>query len=54
LTSARNCSTVLDGIAKPMPTLPPSPPDVLPVAIWELTPMTWPPVSRSGPPELPG
>ena len=48
--------TVLDGIAKPMPTLPAWPPaDVLPVdSICELTPITWPWALKSGPPELPG
>ena len=43
--------TVFDGTAKPMPTLPPPPPVV---AICELTPMTRPAPSSSGPPELPG
>src|SRR6185369_6592004 len=43
--------TVLDGTAKPMPTLPE---DMPLVAICELTPMTLPPSSSSGPPELPG
>jgi hypothetical protein len=46
---------VLEGIAKPMPTLPPWPPPLLPpVAICALTPMTLPDPSSSGPPELPG
>ena len=48
--------TVLDGIAKPMPTLPAWPPAVVePVdSICELTPITWPAALNSGPPELPG
>jgi hypothetical protein len=41
---------VFDGTAKPMPTLPWLPA----VAICELTPITRPPASRRGPPELPG
>ena len=42
---------MLDGTAKPIPTLPlPAPP----VAICELTPTTRPRASSSGPPELPG
>ena len=40
---------MLDGTAKPIPTLPP-----LCDAIWELTPITRPCASSSGPPELPG
>src|SRR5206468_10651636 len=40
--------TVLDGIARPMPTLAPVWP-----AIWALTPTTSPLESSSGPPELP-
>jgi len=43
--------TVLEGIAKPMPTLPLPPP---PVAICEFTPITCAFASSSGPPELPG
>ena len=43
--------TVFDGTAKPMPTLPREAP---PVAICELTPITRPSSSSSGPPELPG
>ena len=43
--------TVFDGTAKPMPTLPCELPAV---AICELTPMTRPVSSSSGPPELPG
>ena len=39
------------GTAKPMPTEPVPP---TPVAIWELMPITRPPASISGPPELPG
>jgi hypothetical protein len=49
-----NALTVLAGMAKPIPTLPPSAPLALPVSIWELTPMTLPSASSSGPPELPG
>ena len=49
-----NDLTVLAGMAKPMPTLPPSAPLELPVWICELTPMTLPLASSSGPPELPG
>ena len=41
---------MLIGIAKPTPTLPLLVP---PVWIWELTPMTTPSASISGPPELP-
>ena len=41
---------MLDGTAKPIPTLPPAP---LPVSICELTPITRPSASISGPPELP-
>ena len=41
-------ATVLDGMAKPMPSLPP---DSLLICV--LTPTTWPAVFRSGPPELP-
>ena len=48
----RTCSI---GIANPTPMLPPSPPRKPPVvAIAELTPITRPPRSTSGPPELPG
>ena len=54
MASWTNAFTVLDGIAKPMPTLPPSAPFCEPVSIWELTPMTCPAESSSGPPELPG
>jgi hypothetical protein len=43
-----NVLTVLTGMAKPMPTLPPSPPPDWPVSIWELTPMTWPSEFSSG------
>ena len=43
--------TVFDGTAKPMPTLPCELPAV---AICELTPITRPVSSSSGPPELPG
>ena len=43
--------TVLLGTAKPMPRLPCWP--VLPVEICELTPITSPRASSSGPPELP-
>ena len=47
--------TVLEGIAKPMPTLPAWPPELEPVdSICELTPITWPCALNSGPPELPG
>ena len=42
--------TVLDGTAKPMPTLPCEPP----VSICEFTPITCPAALSSGPPELPG
>ena len=51
-SSGRTRLTVAAGTAKPMPTLPPdaSPP----VAICELTPITLPVASSSGPPELPG
>ncbi len=38
------------GTANPIPTEPLAPP----VAIWELIPITRPPPSSSGPPELPG
>ena len=41
------------GIANPSPMLPPSPP-LISVAIAELTPITRPAASSSGPPELPG
>ena len=48
----RNCCSTsraqLDGMAKPMPTLPP-----LGEKIAELMPMTLPSMSNSGPPELP-
>ncbi len=40
--------TVLIGIAKPMPTLPPDS-----FGICALTPITWPRALSSGPPELP-
>ena len=40
--------TVLEGMAKPMPSLPPES-----LLIWVLTPITWPAPFRSGPPELP-
>src|SRR5262249_40437831 len=40
--------TVLDGTAKPTPLLPPES-----LSIWELTPITRPLTSNSGPPELP-
>ncbi len=40
--------TMLDGIAKPTPSLPPES-----LSIWALMPMTWPSESSSGPPELP-
>ena len=43
--------TVLIGTAKPIPTLPLAPES--PAAIWELTPITLPSASSSGPPELP-
>ena len=48
--------TVLDGIAKPMPVLPPAEPSAPEEldSICELTPMTSPAVFSSGPPELPG
>ena len=49
-----NDLTVLEGMAKPMPTLPASAPLLLPVWICELTPMTLPSALISGPPELPG
>ena len=54
-----SCSTVrrtwLMGIAKPTPMLPLSPPRLPPtVAMAELTPITSPSMSTSGPPELPG
>jgi hypothetical protein len=49
-----NVLTVLEGMAKPMPTLPASAPLELPVWICELTPITWPSALRSAPPELPG
>ena len=39
---------MLDGMAKPMPSLPP---DSLLICV--LTPTTWPAALRSGPPELP-
>ena len=46
---------MLDGIAKPMPTLPAWPPELaLGDSICELTPITWPSALNSGPPELPG
>ena len=48
---AATLRTVLIGIAKPMPTLPCCP--VLPVEICEVTPITRPAASISGPPELP-
>ncbi len=41
---------MLDGTANPMPTLPDDP---FAVSIWELTPITFPLASNSGPPELP-
>ena len=41
-------ATVLDGTAKPMPSLPPES-----LLICELTPITWPAAFSSGPPELP-
>ena len=54
LAGASSCATtvltVLEGTAKPMPTLP-SP--VPPVSICELIPITAPRVSSSGPPLLP-
>ena len=40
--------TVLLGIANPTPSFPPES-----LSIWELTPITFPLVSSSGPPELP-
>ncbi len=43
--------TVLIGMANPMPMLPCCP--VLPVEICEVTPITRPATSISGPPELP-
>ena len=48
---AATVRTVLIGIAKPMPTLPCWP--VEPVEICEVTPITRPCESISGPPELP-
>ena len=44
------------GIAKPTPMLPAWSPPVVPpvVAMAEFTPMTWPRMLTSGPPELPG
>ena len=52
----RSCATtvrtVLIGIAKPMPTLPPAP-LVEPVSICAFTPITRPFALISGPPELP-
>ena len=52
--SSSSCATTLltvfDGTAKPMPTLPPPP---FAVSICELTPITRPSASISGPPELP-
>ena len=42
---------MLDDTAKPTPTLPPH---GSAVSICELTPITWPAASSSGPPELPG
>ena len=39
---------MFDGIAKPTPSLPPES-----LSICVLTPITWPSVSISGPPELP-
>ena len=41
-------ATVLEGMEKPMPSLPP---DSLLICV--LTPTTWPAALRSGPPELP-
>ena len=47
--------TVFEGTAKPMPLLLAVPPPVEPLdSICEFTPITRPPESSSGPPELPG
>src|SRR5437763_17140867 len=49
---AMKSRTVFDGMAKPMPTLPGSPPlDPPGLAIWELTPTTSPWSSSSATPE---
>ncbi len=51
LSGSSTSRTVLEGTAKPTPTLPlPLPP----VTIWVFTPITRPRASSSGPPELPG
>ncbi len=52
---ATKSATVFEAIAKPMPTLPASPPLAAPaLAICEFTPITLPCSSSSAPPELPG
>src|SRR5690348_8903416 len=55
MISLANRTALLDGVAKPMPELEPSPcPLVLLVSIWSFSPITWPAALISGPPELPG
>ena len=55
MSSSAVCATVFEATAKPTPELDHSPVAVvLSVAIWSARPITSPPPSSSGPPELPG